>query len=93
MSIFCLENRIMCLDDLDRFLGVAGKVWVAAIAMQIHADACRKACMFALFGPQTYLPTLDVVLPPHARTYLPTLLAYRSSGPTYYEKTYSFNVG
>ena len=86
MSIFCLENRIMCLDDLDRFLGVAGKLWVAAI----HADSCRcmqKACMFAHFRPQTYLPTLDVVLPPHARTYLPPLLAYRSSGPTNYEKT------
>ena len=51
--------------------------------MQIRAEAC----MFALFRPQTYLPTLGVVLPPHARTYLPTLLAYRRSGPTYYEKT------
>ena len=41
-----------------------------------RSDPCRfmqKACMFALFRPRTYLPTLDVVLPPHARTYLPTI--------------------
>jgi len=73
MSIFCLENRIMCLDDLEIFSELQG------------SSGSQRS--MRIFSPKTYLPTLDVVLPPHARTYLPTLLAYRRSGPTYYEKT------
>ena len=50
MSIFCLENRIMCLDDLDRFLGVEGKLWVAAI---LHAESVH-VCTFSASDLPTY---------------------------------------
>ena len=77
MSIFCLEIAFC-----------AWMAWTFSRSCREalgRSDPCRfmqKACMFALFRPQTYLPTLDVVLPPHARTYLPTLCAYRGGGPT-----------
>ena len=42
----------------------------------------QKACMFAIFRPQTYLPTLDIVLPPPpGPTYLPSALIARVDLP------------
>ena len=64
----------MCLDALHisselQAEGLGRSGGHACRFMQMHAEA---ACLHS-DGPQTYLPTLDVVPPLHARTYLPTL--------------------
>ena len=77
MSICCLENRILCLDGLDIFSELQGSSG-SQRSMQIHAESMH-VCNFSASDLPTY-PRYRAAT--SARTYLPTLCAYRAGGPT-----------
>ena len=68
MSIFCLENRILCLDGLDIFSELQGSSG-SQRSMRNIADACRKHGCLHFFGlGPTYLPSALI-----ARVDLPSM--------------------
>jgi len=70
MSIFCLGNRILCLDDLhisSELQGRSGSQRWPCRFMQMHAEACMFALRWA-----SDLPTYPRCRAPASRPDLPT---------------------
>ena len=79
MSIFCLENRILCLDGLDIFSELQGSSG-SQRSMQIHAESMH-VCNFSASDLPTYPRCRAATSRPDLPTY-PLRLSRGWTGPT-----------